>query len=476
MRALVIAVLALSVAVGARAQVPDTPAGRQLTAWLAAFNNPDGQALRHFLEVNAPDRLPQIERAFDLRARTGGFEFKKVDESAPTRLAVLAQERASDQLVRIAIEVDPAEPHRITSISLSPAPRPAELAIQRLSESALVATLRAKLEQDAAADRFAGAVLIAKDGKPVFDAAYGLADREKRIPNTLDTRFRLGSMNKMFTAVAVLQLVQAGRIALDSPLVRYLPDYPNTDAASRVTIHQLLTHTGGTGDFFGPEYAAHRLELQSLHAYVARFGTRDLAFPPGSKWEYSNFGFILLGAVIEKVSGTSYYAYVASHVYAPAGMSSTGSDPEDSVVANRAVGYMKAGGSGGWQSNAETLPYRGTSAGGGYSTVGDLLRFATALREHKLLNPHYTELLTTGKVDAAFGKYAYGFSDRTISGMRFVGHGGGAPGMNGDLEIDPQSGYVVAVLSNLDPPAATRISDFITNRLPFAEARRPPSP
>ncbi|PYP40398.1 MAG: serine hydrolase, partial [Gemmatimonadetes bacterium] len=100
-------------------------------------------------------------------------------------------------------------------------------------------------------------------------------------------------------------------------------------------------------------------------------------------------------------------------MYAPAGMSSTGSDPEDSIVANRAIGYTRAAGAGGWQSNAETLPYRGTSAGGGYSTVGDLLRFATALREHKLLNPHFTELLTTGKVDAAMGKYAYGFSDRT---------------------------------------------------------------
>ena len=476
MRALAIATLALQVAFGAQAQIPDTPAGRQLAGWLAAFNNPDHQALRHFLEVNAPDRLAQIDRAFGFRAQTGGFEFRKVDESAPTRLAVLAQERASDQFARIEIRVDSTEPHRIISLSISGAPRPAELGIPRLSEAALLADLRSKLDQDAAADRFAGAVLVAKDGKPVFDTAYGLADRERRTPNTLNTRFRLGSMNKMFTAVSVLQLVQAGKLTLDAPLATYLPDYPNKDAASRVTIHQLLTHTGGTGDFFGPEYAAHRLELRSIQDYVARFGTRDLAFAPGSKWEYSNYGFILLGAVIERVSGTTYYDYVASHVYAPAGMSSTGSDPEDSIVANRAIGYTRAAGAGGWQSNAETLPYRGTSAGGGYSTVGDLLRFATALREHKLLNPHFTELLTTGKVDAAMGKYAYGFADRTTGGMRFVGHGGGAPGMNGDLEIDPQSGYVVAVLSNLDPPAATRISEFIINRLPNAAAGKGRAP
>jgi len=139
-------------------------------------------------------------------------------------------------------------------------------------------------------------------------------------------------------------------------------------------------------------------------------------------------------------------------------------------VANRAVGYPRDP-AGGWQSNAETLPYRGTSAGGGCSTVGDLLRFAIALREHKLLNPHYTEVLMTGMVAAPVGKYAYGFSDRTIGGVRFVGHGGGAPGMNGDLEIDPHSGYVIAVLANLDPPAATRISEFIVNRLAIGVRR-----
>jgi CubicO group peptidase (beta-lactamase class C family) len=136
------------------------------------------------------------------------------------------------------------------------------------------------------------------------------------------------------------------------------------------------------------------------------------------------------------------------------------------VVAERSIGYTKFGG-GAWHPNTDTLPYRGTSAGGGYSTVEDLLRFANALANHKLLNAQYTELLTTGKVDTpGGGKYAYGFSDRTVAGMRFFGHGGGAPGMNGDLQICPQSGYVIAVLANIDPPAASRISEFIANRLP----------
>jgi CubicO group peptidase (beta-lactamase class C family) len=135
-------------------------------------------------------------------------------------------------------------------------------------------------------------------------------------------------------------------------------------------------------------------------------------------------------------------------------------------VPNRSVGYMKERDAP-WKPNTGTLPPRATSAGGGYSTVEDLLRFANALNSHKLLNERYTELLTTGKVETGNGgKYAYGFGDNSEGGVRWFGHGGGAPGMNGDLKIFPQSGYVIAVLANLDPPAAGRISEFIAQRLP----------
>jgi D-alanyl-D-alanine carboxypeptidase len=248
-------------------------------------------------------------------------------------------------------------------------------------------------------------------------------------------------------------------------LGKYLTEYPNKDVGSKVTIAELLTHTGGTGDIFGPAFEAHRLELRTLNDYVKLYGKRGLEFRPGSRWEYSNYGFILLGLVIEKVSGQSYYDYVRKRIYAPAGMTLSDSDPEDWPVTKRSVGYTEVS-IGKWQSNSDTLPYRGTSAGGGYSTVGDLLRFADALQQHKLLNARYTEMLTAGKVDAMGGRYAYGFEDRTVNGTRCFGHGGGAPGMNGDLEICPVPGYVVAVLANMDPPAAGRISDFIANRLP----------
>jgi D-alanyl-D-alanine carboxypeptidase len=452
---------------GAQTAMPDTPAARQFSAWLEPFNAADRAAMQRFIQeryVSPGNRTVDQELAF--RKQTGGFELMKVEDSTPTRVSGLVKERDSDQFGRFTVEVEPMEPHRIVRFGVQAIPRPAEFAIARLSEADLTAALTREIDKRAAADQFAGAVLVAKNGKTIFSGAYGLADRERTIPNRMDTRFRNGSMNKMFTAVATLTLVQAGKLAVDDPIAKHLPDYPNKTLASKVTIHHLLTHTGGTGDIFGPQFTGRRLELRTHQDYLNLYGARDLAFEPGSRWLYSNYGFVLLGALIEKVSGQSYYDYVRDHVYKPAGMTATGSEPEDQAVANRSIGYMRRPGSSAWQPNTDTLPYRGMAAGGGYTTVEDLLRFAQALKNHTLLDPRHTDLLITGKVDAGGGRYAYGFNDRVAGGVRSVGHGGGAPGMNGDLFIYPDSGYVVAVLANMDPPAAQRISDFIANRLP----------
>ncbi len=449
----------------AQTQFPDTPAGHQLSAWLEAFNRGDRDNLRDFLQKNYPSGLERLDRDVQFREMTGGFDFRKLEESTPLKVVALVQERGSDQFGRLTLEVEAAEPHPITSLGLRAIPRPADFPLPHLSQTELVAATRKEVERAVSSGHFAGAVLIAKDGKPIFSEAYGLADREHKTPNTLKTRFRIGSMNKMFTAVATLQLLQAGKLELNDPLGKYLTDYPNKNVASKATIHHLLTHTGGTGDIFGPDFDAHRLELHDLQDYVKLYGKRDLKFEPGSQWDYSNYGFVLLGVIIEKVSGQSYYDYVREHIYVPAGMTSTGSEPEDQAVSDRSVGYTKMD-SGQWKPNTDSLPYRASSAGGGYSTVEDLAHFASALEANKLLNAHYTELLTTGKPGTPDNSYAYGFGDRKINGPRCFGHGGGAPGMNGALEICPGPGYVVAVLANMDPPAAGRVSDFIADRLP----------
>jgi D-alanyl-D-alanine carboxypeptidase len=452
---------------GVAAAVPKTPAGEQFSAWLGAFNSGERARLEAFLRQYKNPGDQDVNGALGFRQQTGGFDLRKIEESTSTRIAGLVQERDSDQFARFAIEVEAEAPHRITRLDLQAIPRPAEFPVERMSQSELLTALKTRLEKDSAADKFAGSVVLAKDGKTIFAAAYGMADREKKVLNTLDTKFRIGSMNKMFTATSILQLVQAGKISLSDPFGKYVTDYPNKDVASKVTIQELLTHTGGTGDIFGPQFEQHRKELRTLQDYVNLYGQRSLDFEPGSRWVYSNYGFLLLGVVVERVSGKSYYDYVRENVYAPAGMTSSGSLAEDQVVPGRSVGYTRFGGNA-IHPNTDTLPYRGTSAGGGYATAEDLLRFASAVTSDKLLNAQNRELLTTGKVDTPRGeKYAFGFMDAGRDGeMRHYGHGGGAPGMNGDLQIYPQDGYVIVVLSNLDPPAASRISDFIANRLP----------
>src|SRR5262249_21487106 len=243
----------------AQVQLPDTPAARQCAAWLAAFDGNDREAYRKFLESNFPSRAGHLEQEWDFRGRTGGFDLKKVEESAATNISALLQERGSDQFAHVEMEVESAAPYRITRMGMHPVPRPADFALPHMTDNELVVALKKKLADDSAADRFSGAALLAKNGKSVFAQAYGLADRENKAPNTLTPPFHIGSMNKSFPAVATLQLVQAGKLSLAAPIGKCLTDYPNKDVATKVTINHLLSHTGGTGDIFGQQFFEHRL-------------------------------------------------------------------------------------------------------------------------------------------------------------------------------------------------------------------------
>ena len=187
----------------AQPQFPDTPAARQFAAWLTAFNDPDETAFEWFAEKNFPKRPAGNKRDCDFREQTGGFDFIKAEQSTATHFTGLVKERNSKQYARFVIDVEQAEPHVISNLDLRAIDDPNQAAPSRMSEGELLGALRAKLDQEVAADRFSGAVLVAKSGKLIFTGAYGMADREKKIPNKLGTRFRIGSMNKMFTAVSI---------------------------------------------------------------------------------------------------------------------------------------------------------------------------------------------------------------------------------------------------------------------------------
>lgn len=439
----------------------ETAAGKALSAWLAAFNSADPALIRSFDETYRPPR-PLAEMG-GFRERTGGFILLRVEKDEPTAIVALLQEKSGDTVARMELSLSSEESPKIAQQNLLAIPRPPDLAIPRMTEKEALAALAARVEELAKNDRFSGAALVARNGKVLLEKAWGRADREAGTPAAPDTRFRIGSMNKMFTAVATLQLVEAGKIGLDDPVGKYFPDYPNKDVASKVTIRHLLTHTGGTGDIFGPEFAQNRLTLREHGAYLKLFGSRGLTHEPGTEWRYSNYGFVLLGAILEKVTGTSYYDHVHARIFQPAGMTATDSLPETEKVPNRSRGYMRRDAA--WTPNTETLPWRGTAAGGGYSTVGDLFRFARALESGKLISKKMLAEATREQ----HSRYGFGFGVEGEGATRSYGHDGGAPGMNGDLQVFPELGYVLVSLSNLDPPAASRVVQYFALRMPVAK-------
>ncbi len=442
-------------AVAESAAMPGEPAQQVLDAWLEAFNTGERASLEAFRDRYQPSM--DVDRLLEFRGDTGGFRLVRREPSTPDAARALLQERESDTVARIEAVLEPGKPVRVDLRAIEP---PDDLRVARLPQREALDALVAKADAQAVKDAFSGVLLVARGDDVLLQRAWGLADRTTGAPVAADTRFRIGSMNKMFTAVATLQLVQAGKLSLDGTVGDYLPGYPNADVA-KVTVRQLLTHSGGTGDIFGPQFDARRLSLKTHDDYVRLYGTRAPEHAPGAEQRYSNYGFVLLGAIIERVSGQTYYDYVDAHVFAPAGMHDSGSLPEDVAVPRRAKAYQRRDGA--WVDAADTLPYRGTAAGGGYSTADDLLKFARALQSGRLLSPALLAEATRAQVHG----YGYGFNAREDAGSPSFGHGGGAPGMNGDLRIYPKQGLVVVALANVDPPAASRLVDYYLLRMPL---------
>jgi CubicO group peptidase (beta-lactamase class C family) len=338
--------------------------------------------------------------------------------------------------------------------------RPAKLALP-----ALIEAIDARAASRAAQDQFSGAILLARNGRVLFQKAYGLADRTHRKPNTLDTQFRFGSMGKMFTAVAIMQLVEEGKIDLQAPIGRYLTNYPNQDIATHVTVAHLLSHTGGTGNIFGPDFDRNKASLRSAQDYIDLYGNRAAEFAPASRTSYSNYGFILLGRIVEEASGLGYDDYIQRNIFTPLRMASTGNRPESDVLPHRAVSYTGSGAR--LMSADDTLPLNGTAAGGGYATLGDFNRFVVGLTSHRLLRRETLQNLIDGGVQTADGQFAgFDFGETVPDAGRFIGHGGGAPGMSGSLQHFLNSGVTVIVLANRDPGAAESIAMFAAHRLP----------
>jgi len=463
--ALAIAALTIPAALAAQAPRPvsataETPATRRARQLVALWNTqPSRAAYTAFADsVFAPGFLSAVpmERhtgaLFQAYDNLGGIDSVAVQAASDSAATLLVRSRLLGTWAALTVAVTPDAAHRIARpMEIRNAPR--EVQPQRPRASSTEAAGR---ELDAlarrldGADAFSGGVLVGLNGRVLFQGAYGMASRELGAPNRVDTRFNLGSINKMFTSVSILQLMEAGKLSLDDPVAKWLPGVLRDDAAARIRIRHLLTHTSGLGDFlFTPEMEKlNPARFRSIADYLPLVKGDTGRFEPGTSWSYSNTGFLLLGAIVEKASGQPYEQYVRDHVFSPAGMTDTEWPYFDQSPRNVAFGYERELADAGpvWGSNRYNLPVHGSPAGGGVSTVADMFRFLDALRTNKLLKPETTQRMLAAKPEMNAPQYGFGTQIFPADGM--VGHTGGGPGTRSWVSMDPRTGLIVIVLGN----------------------------
>jgi CubicO group peptidase (beta-lactamase class C family) len=441
----------------ALAQQSTDPAERMLRGLVAAMNSADSATIAGFVRQNfvlqgpnVPSVEQRVERLLGLATAWGQLAIRTIEPRQGADLSAIVVAGRTEALRRLSINLDTAPPHKIRFIGAMPA-RGQTQAMAPLTEKQAIDSLRAYVERLAARDAFSGTVLMAKAGQPVFRAAFGEANKDFGVKNTIDTKFNLGSMNKMFTAVAVLQLVEAGKVSLEDTLGKFVrAGSMRADVLSKVRVKHLLSHTSGLGSYFSDEWDRQSRALyRRVDDWFPLIKDETLQFEPGTRWSYSNTGMLVLGKVIESASGMDYYDYIRERIAKPAGMTNTDAYELDRVNRNLAVGYDPVparGGGAQYRNNLYMHVIRGGPAGGGYSTVEDLTRFAVALEAGRLVSPASVRLLTTAKPEASSPNYGYGFMvDRD---SRIVGHGGGFPGINSQLDIYLDNDYTVAVMSN----------------------------
>ncbi len=398
-----------------------------------------------FSAKSTSQRIPpqvRLDRYRQMRGQLGTLTPERIVESRPNLISFIARGQGG-RLLRLDFEFEDAEPFGLLGIRVQPAGGQGDegpATDPKKDDAELFTAVRDYAQKAVEAGDFSGVILIARKGETVFEEAFGYADRDKKIPNRIDTKFNIGSINKSFTGLAIRKLAAEKRLSLDDTIGQFLPDYPNKDADARVTVRHLLEMSSGIGDFFGDRYnAADKEKILTLADYLPLFADRPLEFEPGRGNRYSNGGYIVLGLIIEKVTGIDYFKYIRDNVFKPAGMTDSDWIPKAADKPDRALGYVREGSS--WKTNYDTLPGKGSSAGGGYSTARDLLKYTIAL-----------------------GKGIYGPAGDELRGG--MGIAGGAPGINAAIEWMPERGVTIVVMANLSPPAAMRVTRQIRAWLP----------
>ncbi|MBD3164968.1 serine hydrolase [bacterium] len=457
-------------AAGRGADQEPTPAFLRLNEMMDVLDDGRDDILQAFIDTSLSDQMKQRRSPDELfaifqhiAAELKGAEVLEETSEGPYHLRRLVQSIATGEKLNVGVMVEEQPPHRIRMFmvmtpgpmddpQLAPILQNVKAGIrQGMSDSEKVVLIETLFQELSKINRFSGTALVARGEEVLFTTAQGRANYRYEVPNRVDTRINIGSINKSFTAVAIAVLVEEGRLAFDDPVAKHIPDYPLPEVAQKVTLHHLLTHTSGIADYWNDEFERHWHQIRTVEELLPYYGEEPLAFEPGEQWSYSNGGFALLGLIIERVSGMDYYDFMRERVYAPAGMVNTDCYELDKAVPNLAFGYLPPEGDGLRRSNIFLHASKGSPAGGGYATVEDFHRFFLALQNGTLVSKEMLQTMITPKAEMGPGhEYGYGFGVNSAAPITWIGHTGGAPGINAVFHFNPETGWMYAVLANTD--------------------------
>ncbi|NIM20488.1 MAG: serine hydrolase [Candidatus Latescibacteria bacterium] len=454
--------------------MPKGKMGERIQSIISTVNSNDAERIRRFMNEECTEKFrdfaPMDRHITVWRSvymETGGLDFHSIRTYVPERkdeTVVILKDRNYEAWRGLIIVFADKKDYLVDGLQFTPARPPSNVDESELTESLLIKQVESLMKGLIERDVFSGAVLVAKGDDVLLVRAGGEASKRFHVPNTIDTKFNLGSMNKMFTSTAIVQLVEKGMLSFNDPISKYVDEsWLPRDITAKIKVHHLLTHTSGLGSYFNETFSnGSRALYRNLEDYKPLVKDEKPEFEPGERWRYSNTGMFLLGVVIEGVTGQNYFDYIRKNIYEPAGMKNTDCYEMDYPVENLAIGYSPDPESEyGWQNNYYKHVVKGGPAGGGFSTVGDLHRFARALLQGKLVSRESLEAMWK---DQSGEGYGYGFRIEEGPSGKVVGHGGGFPGINGNLDIFIDRGYTVAVLSNVDrgaSPLASRIKELL---------------
>jgi CubicO group peptidase (beta-lactamase class C family) len=446
-------------------KLPDTPAGQQMSQWLRLCDAADIPGIAKWAEANLNERGLQRFGAQGFAknfggdcAENGGYEFLQVLDAQPDRVEVAVRGRKSNAYLKMLISLDDKGKVRIGEAPTLP---PQSALPKDLSDKSIQQAVSAQIDKLAPTGQFSGIVMIARGTQPIATSAAGYADNAKKSPITPQSQFTLGSMGKLFTATAIGQLVDQGKLSFDDVVGKFFPNFANQTVRKKVTVGMLLSHTSGMGDFLGkrtPEMMKNG--VQRAAEFLPLFEKDELQFEPGKGWSYSNAGLALAGAIVEKVSGEDYPSYLRKHIFDVAGMKNSDPNNIPHIDPRMVVPYTHPRDPNATAKWTEAPRDIGSPAGGAISTAEDLIRFADALRSGKLISKSTFAQLTTPHGNTPNGDYGYAMEIDTVYGNKVVGHGGGFPGVSTHLYIFTDSPYTVVSLANEDPPAAELAGDY----------------